>query len=71
MTVFDSKGAIIGSGYINASTFNGTSCVLSFEVPEIPAGEGFYQVEVSHRGKISADESNIEDGTLYFIGEIG
>lgn len=71
VTVYDSGDAIIGRGNIDASNFNGSSCVLSFEISKIPSGKGFYQVEVSHRGKISADETDLENGTLYFIGEIG
>ena len=71
VTVFDSTSSIIGGGSISNSNFNGTACVLSFEIAKIPSGRGFYQVEISHRGKISADEKDAEGGTLYFIGEIG
>jgi hypothetical protein len=71
VTVYDGGSAIIGGGYVNAATYNGNACVLAFEIPEIPAGKGFYQVEISHRGKISEDEKNVELGTLYFSGSIG
>jgi hypothetical protein len=71
VTVYDGGSAIIGGGYVNAATYNGNACVLAFEIPEIPAGKGFYQVEISHRGKISEDENNVELGTLYFSGSIG
>jgi hypothetical protein len=71
VTVYDGSSAIIGGGYVNAATYNGNACVLSFDVPEIPSGKGFYQVEISHRGKISEDEKNVELGTLYFSGTIG
>jgi hypothetical protein len=71
VTVYDGGSAIIGGGYVNAATYNDNACVLAFEIPEIPAGKGFYQVEISHRGKISEDEKNVELGTLYFSGSIG
>ena len=37
-------------------------------LPDIPPGRGLCQVEISHRGKISEDEKNVELGTLYFSG---
>jgi hypothetical protein len=45
--------------------------VLSLGIPDIPTGRGFYQVELSHRGKISEDEENTEVSTLDLIGFIG
>ena len=71
VTVYDGSSAIIGGGFVDSATYNGSSCVLSFDIPDIPAGRGFYQVEISHRGKISEDEKNTKVGTLYFVGSIG
>jgi hypothetical protein len=71
VTVYDGSSAIIGGGFVNSASYNGSSCVLSFEIPDIPSGRGFYQVEISHRGKISEDEKNAVAGTLYFMGSIG
>ena len=71
VTVYDSTSAITGGGSITSANFNGSACVLSFEIAKIPSGRGFYKVDIGHRSKISADENDIEAGKLYFIGEIG
>ena len=47
------------------------TAVALFGVSVILGDDGFYQVEISHRGKISEDEKNTEVGTLYFVGSIG
>ena len=47
------------------------AAVALFGVSVILGDDGFYQVEISHRGKISEDEKNTKVGTLYFVGSIG
>lgn len=57
VTIFDSSSTIIASGQLDAGAFNGdlldATCTFSFSVPGVPNGHDYYQVEVSHRGKVT------------------
>lgn len=39
-----------------------SSCQISFIVKNVPAGKGFYGVEVSHRGRLQYTESEARQG---------
>jgi hypothetical protein len=40
------------------------SCVFDVAVPEVPKGEKFYKVEVSHRGTLQLTAKEAENGGL-------
>ncbi len=60
VTVYDAAGKVAAVGAITKPSSLGVlGCTFSIVVPEVPSGEKFYQVEVTHRGKITvtADEA--------------
>lgn len=68
VTVTDAGGKTVGVGSIVDSSpqtsvsgdgARAESCTLSFEVPNVPRGGGFYGVEVAHRGVINKSESDV------------
>lgn len=44
------------------------SCVFLFVVPDLPAGKGFYAIEVSHRGRIHFTEAQIHGPVELTLG---
>ncbi|WP_331728602.1 hypothetical protein [Streptomyces sp. NBC_00158] len=76
VTVYGKAGAIVSTGSLGASSPGSMSttaaqqtCSFSVSVDGVPTGEGFYQVEVSHRGKISISEAEAVAGA--FAASIG
>lgn len=60
VVISDSAGATIALGRLDAgSASGGRGCVLPFSVPNVPAGKGFYGIEVSHRGILRYEEHDI------------
>jgi hypothetical protein len=60
VTVYDAAGKVDAVGAITKPYSLGVQgCSFSIVVPDVPDGEKFYQVEVTHRGKITvpADEA--------------
>lgn len=53
VTVSDQTGTIIATGrLVNGITSPGAArCTFRIDVPDVPGGKAFYQVEVSHRGR--------------------
>lgn len=64
--VYDADGKIIAAGAISDSTLQRGSttfeCLFSFIVTDIPGGAGFYQYEISHRGKLTISEDDARGG---------
>jgi hypothetical protein len=63
VTVADASGATIavgklGDGRLNGSGFTRT-CGFVFTVADVPAGKGFYGIEVSHRGRMTYAEADV------------
>lgn len=58
VTVYNADSKIVGTGMIDYSTaLSGTSCWMAFSVRGVPGGEGPYQYEISHRGKLTFTEA--------------
>lgn len=61
VTVYGANNTVIATGSLGkgVSASSRTVCTFSISVPNVPGNEKFYQVEVSHRGKltIQADEA--------------
>lgn len=62
VTVYDSAGKVVASGALGTGKSKGGSCVFPVSVPGVPEGSKFYQVEVSHRGKLTVSASEAKAG---------
>jgi hypothetical protein len=72
VTVYGKTGERLGLGELKDSYGEANGfCIFSYDVPDIPAGEGIYSVEVTHRGELSGSESEVDDGQLWISGTIG
>lgn len=52
-------GKTVGLGRLGPGLARGYTCVFDFTVPDVPAGLGFYTVEVSHRGGLTYTEDDL------------
>lgn len=70
VNVYDSSGAVVAVGELSRGRGSYSSgCTFSFSVPDVPTGERFYQVEISHRGKMNLTADEAEAGTAaYSLG---
>lgn len=64
VVITDSAGATIAIGSLDAGSVDGRGCVLPFSVPNVPAGKGFYGIEVSHRGGLKYEEAEFSTRNL-------
>jgi len=63
VTVYDESGKVLATGALGAGTPKGLhGCDFTVTVRDVPKGSKFYQVEVSHRGKINLSSSAAEAG---------
>lgn len=63
ITVTDATGAVIAIGALGAGEATGKACEFSFTINGVPSGEGFYGIEISHRGVLRYAEGDL-DGPL-------
>jgi hypothetical protein len=74
VTVTDPSGKVVGATRLSRATpqvdpadaQRAVGCTLSFQVINVPAGLGFYGVEVSHRGVVQRRESELTNIQLGF-----
>ncbi|MEV7519328.1 hypothetical protein [Streptomyces sp. NPDC091371] len=70
VTVYDKAGTVLAVGSLGASTFTDggykgvDKCAYKVAVDGVPTGAGFYQVEVSHRGKVNLSEADAVAGNF-------
>lgn len=66
VTVYDAAGKVVAKGELGEGKFVGQKandpCAFPFSVANVPAGESFYQVEVSHRGKVTVEQKEAQAG---------
>lgn len=63
VSVYDASGAMVAVGELGPGSGTYSSgCRFSFSVPDVPTGERFYQVEISHRGKMNLTAAEAEAG---------
>jgi hypothetical protein len=62
VTVYDSAGKVVATGALGTGKPKSAACVFRVSVPGVPEGSKFYQVEVSHRGKITVSSAEAKDG---------
>lgn len=65
VTVYNASGDVIAKSELGASeeVFTGV-CEFQISVPDVPKGETFYKVEVSHRGTVELSAEEAENGEL-------
>ena len=62
VTVYDAAGDVVATGNLGKSTYAAGLCLFKVSVDDVPKGEKFYQVEVSHRGNIKVAAREAEKG---------
>ncbi|MEK6440133.1 hypothetical protein [Pseudonocardia sp. T1-2H] len=70
VTVYDGSGAVVATGMLGSGRATSSStCEFVVTVPDVPAGSDFYQVEVSHRGKVTFEGRRLQtDGVSLTLG---
>ncbi|MCE6999502.1 hypothetical protein LZG04_32520 [Saccharothrix sp. S26] len=64
VTVYDAAGKAVGLGRLYNAQYSAGSCVFEFTVGNVPLGDEIYQVEVSHRGKVSYKVEDAKSGRV-------
>ncbi|MFF9274143.1 hypothetical protein [Streptomyces griseosporeus] len=64
VTVYGAGGDVIATGQLGTSRYTDFTCEFDIAVPDVPKGEKFYKVEVSHRGTIQLTAEEAENGEL-------
>jgi hypothetical protein len=64
VTVYGAKGDVVATGELGDSTYASYMCAFDISVPDVPKGERFYKVEVSHRGTLQLSAKEAENGEL-------
>lgn len=64
VTVYGAAGDVVATGDLGDSTYDqdAYSCSFDVSVPDVPKGEKFYKVEVSHRGTVQLSADDAENG---------
>ncbi|MFE9604524.1 hypothetical protein [Streptomyces hokutonensis] len=69
-TVYGADADVIATGHLgdsNSPSYG--TCTFDVSVPDVPKGEKFYKVEVSHRGTLQLTAKEAENGE--FAGTLG
>lgn len=66
VTVYSADGKVVATSGLGTSTYDEDNYNCSFDVavPDVPKGEKFYKVEVSHRGTLQLTAKDAENGGL-------
>lgn len=64
VTVYDAAGQVVATGSLGPGLRAGGACDFAVAVVNVPDGAKFYQVEVSHRGKLTLSAQDAEAGNL-------
>lgn len=65
VTVYNAAGTVLSQGALGTGRPDGAgTCVFSLAAPNVPAGEKFYLVEVSHRGRIMVQPDDARNGNV-------
>ncbi|MGV9245951.1 hypothetical protein [Streptomyces sp. NPDC003710] len=71
VTVYNAAGSVVGTGALSNSKYGEDTynCTFDVTVNDVPKGEKFYKVEVSHRGTLQLTADEAEGGQ--FGGTLG
>ncbi|MGK5450018.1 hypothetical protein [Streptomyces radiopugnans] len=64
VTVYDASGDAVATGELVRPQYTSSACLYQVEVDDVPRGSKLYQVEVSHRGRVTLDAEEAEAGEL-------
>jgi hypothetical protein len=65
VTVYNAAGTVLSQGALGTGRPAGMgTCVFSLSAESVPAGEKFYLVEVSHRGRIMVRPEDARNGNV-------
>lgn len=64
VTVYGASGDVVATGELGDSTYDSYTCTFDIAVEDVPKGEKFYKVEVSHRGTLQLTAEEAENGEL-------
>jgi hypothetical protein len=65
VTVYDAAGKVDAVGMITKpQSLTGMGCAFSIVVSDVPNGEKFYQVEITHRGKVTVTADDAKAGRV-------
>lgn len=65
VTVYNAAGAVVGKGELgNSEEIAPGTCTFDISIADVPKGEAFYKVEVSHRGTVELTAKEAENGEL-------
>ncbi|MFD6549429.1 hypothetical protein [Streptomyces sp. NPDC058398] len=66
VTVYGAKGDVVATGSLGDSkpSDSGLACTFKIAVEDVPKGEKFYKVEVSHRGTVQLSAEEAKAGEL-------
>jgi hypothetical protein len=69
VTITNATGAMVALGRLEDPQLASLGeCTFSFSVPDVPAGDGFYGVEVSHRGSVKYAEADLASPLTLTLG---
>lgn len=69
VTVYGASGDVIATGALQDASYESYTCTFDVRVADVPKGEKFYKVEVSHRGTLQLTADEAEGGQ--FAGSLG
>lgn len=64
VTITDAATATVAIGRLGVGRIDDYGCTFGFSVSSVPAGKGFYGIEVSHRGVLKYSEADISKTTI-------
>ncbi|WP_410670723.1 hypothetical protein [Amycolatopsis sp. cmx-4-68] len=65
VTVYNAAGTVLSQGSLGTGHSDGVgTCGFTLSAPKVPAGEKFYLVEVSHRGRIMVQPDDARYGRV-------
>ena len=68
VVIADSDGKTVALGQLNDGFVASDSCIFTFVVRDVPKGNRFYSVEVSHRGGVQFSEAQLREPLLMTLG---
>jgi hypothetical protein len=73
VTVYDDAGKVVATGSLGPGKYESADsvapCVFPVSVPGVPQGPKFFQIEISHRGKLTLSDDDAQSGR--FAGSLG
>lgn len=64
VTVYDASGKVAAVGRLGKGIYASFVCTFPIDVANVPDGQQFYQVEVTHRGKVSVTADQAKAGKV-------